>query len=146
MEFEDGSVGWYEAGWGPMMSEVAYFVKDVVGPLGAVSIVAAEHAAEADAGASATASSDIDSHTRTSVIRLHHAALLPDNALALPDEVFRMDDEPGHDALCEREQSFLLRAIRENHDLTDHMNDAVNSLRIVLAAEESIRAKQVVAL
>ena len=25
--FEDGSVGWYEAGWGPMMSETAFFVK-----------------------------------------------------------------------------------------------------------------------
>ena len=23
--FEDGSVGWYEAGWGPMMSETAFF-------------------------------------------------------------------------------------------------------------------------
>ena len=32
--FDDGSVGWYEAGWGPMMSEVAYFVKDVVGTQG----------------------------------------------------------------------------------------------------------------
>jgi hypothetical protein len=30
--FDDGSVGWYEAGWGPMMSETAFFVKDVVGP------------------------------------------------------------------------------------------------------------------
>jgi predicted dehydrogenase len=37
--FADGSVGWYEAGWGPMMSEVAYFVKDVVGPKGCVSSV-----------------------------------------------------------------------------------------------------------
>ena len=37
--FDDGSVGWYEAGWGPMMSEEAFFVKDVVGPKGAVSIV-----------------------------------------------------------------------------------------------------------
>ena len=36
--FADGSVGWYEAGWGPMMSETAYFVKDVIGPLGCVSI------------------------------------------------------------------------------------------------------------
>lgn len=26
--FADGSIGWYEAGWGPMMSETAYFVKD----------------------------------------------------------------------------------------------------------------------
>src|SRR5690606_39509650 len=40
--FDDGSVGWYEAGWGPMMSEIAYFVKDVVGPKGAVSIVAGQ--------------------------------------------------------------------------------------------------------
>ena len=30
--FEDGSVGWYEAGWGPMMSETAFFVKDVISP------------------------------------------------------------------------------------------------------------------
>ena len=36
--FDDGSVGWYEAGWGPMMSETAFFVKDVVGPKGSVSI------------------------------------------------------------------------------------------------------------
>ena len=25
MTFEDGSVGWYECGWGPMMSETAFF-------------------------------------------------------------------------------------------------------------------------
>jgi hypothetical protein len=31
-------------------------------------------------------------------------------------------------------------------DLSDHMQDAVNSLRIVLAADESIRTKQVVML
>ena len=37
--FEDGSVGWYEAGWGPMMSETAFFVKDIVSPNGAVSII-----------------------------------------------------------------------------------------------------------
>ena len=30
--FEDGSVGWYEAGWGTMMSETAFFVKAVVSP------------------------------------------------------------------------------------------------------------------
>jgi predicted dehydrogenase len=146
VEFEDGSVGWYEAGWGPMMSEVAHFVKDVVGPRGAVSIVAAEQVAAAGEGASATASSDIDGHTRTGAIRLHHAALGPDNALLHADEIFRMDDEPAHDELCAREQAYLLRAIVEDLDLTDHMNDAVNSLRIVLAADESIRTRQVVTL
>ena len=29
VRFNDGSVGWYEAGWGPMISETAFFVKDV---------------------------------------------------------------------------------------------------------------------
>ena len=146
VEFEDGSVGWYEAGWGPMMSEVAFFVKDVWGPKGAVSIVVAEQGAAAAAAAEATTSSDMDTHVKTSTIRVHHGALNPDNSLKYPDEVFRMDDEPGHDELCEREQLFLLNAIRGNVDLTDHMNDAVNSLRIVLAADESIRTKQVVTL
>ena len=40
--FDDGSVGWYEAGWGPMMSETAFFVKDVISPNGCVSIVMKE--------------------------------------------------------------------------------------------------------
>lgn len=75
---------------------------DVAGPDGAVSIVAAEQAAEALEGAATTASSDIDSHTRTSLIRLHHAALLPDDTLVRPDEVFRIGDEPGHDELRAR--------------------------------------------
>ena len=144
VEFEDGSVGWYEAGWGPMMSEVAFFVKDVVGPKGAVSIVMPEQGGAAAESAAETTSSDMDTHVKTSVIRLHHGELNADNSLKYPDEVFRMDDEPGHDELCEREQAYLLRAIREDVDLTDHMNDAVNSLRIVLAADESIRTRQVV--
>ena len=67
--FDDGSVGWYEAGWGPMMSETAFFVKDVIGPKGAVSIVA-EHAG--DRGRSA----DIDAHTMTETLRVHHAEIL----------------------------------------------------------------------
>jgi predicted dehydrogenase len=137
--FDDGSIGWYEAGWGPMVSEVAYFVKDVIGPRGAVSIVMAEQGAAADEGTVVTASSSMDTHVKTSAIRLHHAAMNPDGGLAKPDELFRMDDEPGHDELCEREQAFLLRAIREDLDLTAHMHDAVSSLRIVLAADQSIR-------
>jgi hypothetical protein len=97
-------------------------------------------------GASKTASSDIDSHTKTSALRLHHAALDANNALVRADETFRMDDEPDHLALCRRERASLLAAIRNDLDLTDHMVDAVNSLRIVLAADESIRSHLVVTL
>jgi hypothetical protein len=57
-----------------------------------------------------------------------------------------MTDEPDHDALCEREQRYLLKAIDENIDLSDHMNDGVKSLRIVIAADESVRTGQVVTL
>jgi hypothetical protein len=52
-----------------------------------------------------------------------------------------MADEPDHQELCDREQAFFLKAIREDLDLTDWMND-VNSLRIVLAADASIRTQR----
>src|SRR6185436_11982975 len=65
--FADGSVGWYEAGWGPMMSETAFFVKDVIGPNGSVSIVASR-------AGSAGRSSDLESHTSTEALKVHHAA------------------------------------------------------------------------
>ena len=66
--------------------------------------------------------------------------------MSKPDERIDMSDEPDHDALCEREQRYLLKAIDENIDLTDHMNDAVKSLKIVIAADNSIHTGQVVAL
>jgi predicted dehydrogenase len=131
--FDDGSVGWYEAGWGPMMSETAFFVKDVIGPKGSVSIVMAETAG-------AVKSDDINAHTKTNQILWHHADM------SKPDERIDMTDEPDHDGLCEREQRYLLKAINENLDLTDHMDDAVKSLKIVIAADRSIHTGQVVDL
>lgn len=131
--FDDGSVGWYEAGWGPMMSETAFFVKDVIGPKGSVSIVMAETAGD-------IRSDDINAHTKTNQILRHYSDM------SRADERIDMTDEPDHDALCEREQRFLLDAIDNDADLTDHMNDAVKSLKIVLAADKSIHQGQVVEL
>jgi predicted dehydrogenase len=127
--FEDGSVGWYEAGWGPMISETAFFVKDVISPNGAVSIVMDPNAK----------SDDIDVHTKTSVIRLHNAKTQPDGKFIYPDQDVRMEGEPGHQQLCDLEQVYVLNAIREDLDLTRHMADAIQSLRICLAADESVR-------
>jgi predicted dehydrogenase len=134
--FDDGSVGWYEAGWGPMISETAFFVKDVMSPNGAVSIVM-------DAGAK---SDSLDTHTMTDTIRVHRAALGPDGKFSEPDELLPMDGEPGHDALCAREQDYFHRAITENIDLNRHMDDAVASLRICIAADESVRTGKPVRL
>jgi predicted dehydrogenase len=143
--FDDGSVGWYEAGWGPMMSEEAFFVKDVVGPRGAVSIVP-DHSKSKDQLADLSDSADINRHTKTDAIRYHHAEVGPDKNFVRKDELFSMHDEPGHQELCDREQAFFLEAIKEDLDLSESMEAAVNSLRIVLAAEQSINEKRVVEL
>ena len=139
IRFEDGSVEWYEAGWGPMISETAFFIKDVVGPKGSVSIVAKE------AGASGKSSS-IEAHTKTESIRFHHAALTKDELFEKEDTWINLQDEPDHQELCNREQAFFLKAILKDLDLTDHGNDAVNSLRIAFACDESVRTGQVVKL
>lgn len=139
IRFEDGSVGWYEAGWGPMISETAFFVKDVFGPKGSVSIVAK------DAGGTGKSSS-IEAHTKTESLRFHHADLDSNDEFSKKDEWINLDDEPDHQELCNREQKFFLKAIRENIDLTDHLEDAVNSLRIAFACDESVRTGKIVSL
>ena len=61
-------------------------------------------------------------------------------------DVDQRSDEPDHQELCAREQRYFRRAITEGLDLSDHMRDAVNSLRIVLAADESVRSGRTVEL
>lgn len=139
IRFEDGSVGWYEAGWGPMMSETAFFIKDVIGPKGCVSIVAKE--------AGGTGKSDnVDAHTKTESLRFHHADIDENNQFIKQDTWYNLSDEPDHQELCNREQRYFLKAIKENIDLTDHVQDAVNSLKIAFACDESVRTGQVVYL
>jgi len=105
----------------------------VIGPDGSVSIV------DPSSGRTA-ASNDIDGHTKTNALLVHRS----DAAEA--DRTIDMSDEPGHQELCDREQAVLLDAIREDRDMSGHLADAVNSLRIVLAADESVRTGRVVHL
>jgi predicted dehydrogenase len=135
--FADGSVGWYEAGWGPMMSETAYFVKDVIGPLGCVSIGDQK---------SGTSSADVNAHTKTNCLVHHSSATDAKGQFARKDELIDTKDEPDHQELCNREQAYFLKSINENLDLSTHLADAINSLRIVLAADESVKTGQVVTL
>ncbi len=125
--FDDGSCGWYEAAWGPMISETAYFVKDVIAPGGAVSIVAAEQGG----------SSDIDSHTRVGTLRVHREG---------GDRLIDLPDEPGHQALCDGEAALVADAINNDRDLSRHNRDALTSLAICLAADQSVRSGKPVSL
>ncbi|MFH6603117.1 Gfo/Idh/MocA family protein [Maribacter algicola] len=136
VRFKDGSVGWYEAGWGPMMSETAFFVKDVIGPKGCVSIV---DEAKGD-------SDSVDDHSKTGALKLHHSVMDEHGNFAKPDELIDTSDEPDHDGLCLLEQEYFLKAIQQDLDMSDHLRDAVNSLRIVLAADESFKTGKTVEL
>jgi predicted dehydrogenase len=126
--FSDGSVGWYEAGWGPMMSETASFVKDIISAQGSVSIVSQD----------GPGTDTVDSHTKVGVIKVH--------TVGHPDRIIDFPGEPGHQELCDVEQAYMRRAIAEDIDLTRHMQDAVQSLAICLAADQSIRTGKVVEL
>ncbi|MBK8978487.1 MAG: Gfo/Idh/MocA family oxidoreductase [Planctomycetes bacterium] len=138
--FEDGSVGWYEAGWGPMMSETAFFVKDVIGPRGCVSIV------DSARGERSADSADIDSHTKTNTLRVHWQERDANDEFVRADEFVSTADEPDHDALCRLEQQLFERAIRGEVDLAQHREDAVQSMRIVLAADEAFRTGRTIEL
>ena len=139
IRFSDGSVGWYEAGWGPMISETAFFIKDVFGPKGSVSIVAKE--------ASAVGQSDtVESHTKTESLKVHYADIDADNRFIRDDEWLDLRDEPDHQELCNRQQHFFLQAIREDVDLHKSMEDAFNSLRIAMACDESVQSGKIIKL
>jgi predicted dehydrogenase len=137
--FDDGSVGWYEAGWGPMISETAFFVKDAVGPHGSVSIVDPNSYKKVD-------SADIDGHTKTNSLLIHRISRNSEGDLIANDQLINTQDEPDHQGLCTREQEYFLRTITEDLDLSEHWEDVINSMRIVLAADQSVRTGQIVRL
>lgn len=139
IRFEDGSVGWYEAGWGPMISQTAFFVKDVIGPKGSVSIVAKEASKEGK-------SDSVASHTKTESLRVHLAEIDKEGQFLAEDTWIDLQDEPDHQELCNREQQFFLKAIEEDLDLTKSNLDAVNSLRIALACDESVKTGKIITL
>lgn len=140
VRFDDGSVGWYESGWGPMISEQAYFVKDVMGPKGSVSI--SKNTFDLPRGSSA----DIGEHTAVKRLRLHHSQLDANGKLAKKDELIDAPGEPSHDELCFFEQEYFLKSIREDLDLSDHLQQVVDTLKIVLASDKSVKTGQAVPL
>ncbi|GAA5520942.1 Gfo/Idh/MocA family oxidoreductase [Aliifodinibius salicampi] len=138
--FKDGSVGWYESGWGPMMSESAYFIKDAIGPNGSISVQ--KNTFDGNRGKSA----DIEEHTKINKLLVHYSDTNDEGNLIKDDIVIETPDEPTHDELCFYEQEYFIKAIREDLDLNDHMLAAVQTLQIVLACDESVKTGKKVKL
>src|SRR6056297_509877 len=140
VRFDDGSVGWYESGWGPMISEQAYFVKDVMGPNGSVSI--RKNTFDQPQGSSA----DISEHTTVKQLHLHSSKTDRTGKLVNEDRIMDTPEQPGHDELCYLEQEYFLNAINNDLDLSDHLQEVVDTLKIVLASDESVKTGRAVDL
>src|SRR5690606_10263726 len=91
-------------------------------------------------------SGSIEAHTKTESLLFHHADLDENEKSAKEDEWIDLTDEPDHNELRKREQQYFLRSIQDNLDLSDHMEDAFNSLRIAFAYDESVKTGEVVKL
>lgn len=138
--FDDGSVGWYESGWGPMMSESAYFIKDAIGPKGSITVE------KNTFGQPRGKSADIEDHGIVNKLRLHHADTDENDHLTKKDEIIEIENEPDHDELCQIEQEYFLKVIKEDIDMSGHLKVAVQTLQIVLACDESVRTQKIVPL
>jgi hypothetical protein len=86
-------VGWYEVGRGPMMSKVAFFVKDVIGPKGCVSI---------DKDISNVDPSDVSKHTTVDSIIVAGVSLQGDHRERRPDGSRGGRGEQPEDLFCRR--------------------------------------------
>jgi hypothetical protein len=104
-----------------MLSAEASFVRDVVGPHGSVTM-----------------------HEEAFV--LHRGALDAGGAFAAADVREPVHRDPTLVDLCRREQEFFAQSIAGGLDLSAHHAAALLSLRIVLAAERSIRESRAIEL
>ena len=117
-------------------------MKDMIGPEGCVSIVAKE---QADAAVK------IDRPTTPTPAPTHCVfttrASTPDGSFARPDEI-KIDQGRARPSRLMRARAAACssRRSRGEVDLSEHLEDAINSLRIVFAADESMRTGQVVRL
>jgi hypothetical protein len=78
-------------------------------------------------------------NTKTT-IKIHSADIGHDECFAHPDEDLPVICDLDRRKLCDLQAAYMLKAIQEDIDLERRMDDAVQSLRICLAADESVQS------
>lgn len=125
IRFSDGSMGWFEAAFGPMLSHASKDLREIIGPKGSLTL----------------------QHTPQGLqLHRHSAALDPAGHFATADTLIDLQNAPNHADLCRAEQAYFLKSIIEQIDLTQHHERALQSLKVVLAAEASLRSGEPVDL
>jgi hypothetical protein len=108
------------------------FTKDVIGPNGSVSMINLNDDKD-------ISSDNIKSHVEVAGLKIHNSELDRNGHFKIDDKLIKLPCELEHDVLCKREQECLLNTISKNIDMSSHWDDVINSQRIVMAADESIR-------
>ncbi len=136
VKFADGSVGHYEAGWGPMMTKNAWYVKDFSGPRGSYSV---HYDLQPDLP---------DNPPKYLKYTLRIKQIPIRNAewkdVKITEKVIEKDPTKG--SLVRGEHLFFLESLRVGRDLKPLLIDAYRALEIVCAADESIRTGKIIYL
>ena len=75
---------------------------------------------------------------------IHYQDRSDDGKFKFEDKYVNTSNEPNHEELCKLEQEFLLQAIIKDLDLNSQLESVINSMKIVLAADKSVKSgKQV---
>jgi len=136
VKFADGSIGFYEAGWGPMMTQNAWCIKDFSGPKGSYSILY-----ELDHNTP-------DSPPTVATYRLQKR-LIPSTTCLWKDVMVSekiITKNTGKGDSLKDEHNFFLDALENDISLEKYLIGAYESLKIVIAADRSIKENRVIYL
>lgn len=105
----------------PMMSEIAFFIKDAIGPKDSVSI------ASLDAGGR-DHSDSIESHSKTEALLVHDSKMGSSYNFKNRHSVIELTDDSSYQRLCDLRQKVFVKPIIEDVGLKEHMQSSINTL------------------
>ena len=137
VKFADGSLGHYEAGWGPMMTLNSWHIKDFSGPKGSCSLLyELDHNSPDNPPTSS-------SHT----IRRRSIPSCDCEYAETVETEWRSGPNPvTKGSSLGNMHRYFLDALESGKDLTDELLAACAALEIVLAADESIKTGKAIKL
>ncbi|MCV6606560.1 MAG: Gfo/Idh/MocA family oxidoreductase [Porticoccaceae bacterium] len=109
--FADGSLGVFEAGWGPMISRHGESIRDVTGPLGSVSL---------------------ESDHRGEYLVCHRASLNDDGCFREPDKRIECPDNSDIHSLCRSQLQYFIDCIRQDRGMQEHYQAVLAGLSVVV--------------
>jgi predicted dehydrogenase len=155
--FSDGSLGFFETGWGPMIPRRGPPLREILGPLGSVTLIENYPETPSDADRlsqnkehklstpSQTNNRAIPSISANATLIRRYSETDSHGQRLREDEVMHFSKVPSRQDLCDKQQAFFLAAIRGEVNLSAHHRIVLESLKWVLAADKSAQEGRPVA-